>query len=189
MMESTMRRALLGSLALGWLAAVVPPPARSQMAMSGGRPLGGYGASTITSYYGSGGGYIPYNGHGGSILPSNGGSGGVMSGQPTPRMIPQIPIGGASMVAATPIGGISAAGGMGMGMGSRGGMGRGMGARSGRRAYAPLLPGGGMGMGSGMGATRSGGMGQGRSAAGPGIGYPFRMPMEFGGGGSSAMGM
>jgi len=184
-MRMTNSAILAGFLTIGGMAGIDLPSAHAQMAMSGGgRSLGGYGASTITSYYGGGGGYLPYNGAGSGILPASGGVG-VMSGQPAPRMIPQSPVGGSSMVAATPIGGISAAGGMGPGMDPRGG--RGMGARSPRRAYAPLLPGGGMT--GGMGGTRSGGMGGGRSAAGPGLGSPFRMPMEFGGGGSSSMGM
>ena len=151
--------------------------ASAQMAMSGGgRSLGGYGAATISSYYGNGGGYVPYNGRAGAIIPTG------MSAATPPRTIPNVAIGGASMVAATPIGGISAAAGMGMGMG----MGRGMEARSGPRSYAPLLPGAGMGMGGGMG-SRPGSVAIGRGPSGPGFGYPFRMPLEFGG--SSTMGM
>ncbi len=182
---------LAGLLVLGGMAAIGPSPAGAQMAMSsGGRSLGGYGAGTISSYYGNGGGYMPTGGRGGGVLPLGGGPG-VMGTPPAPRMIPQTAIGGASMVAATPIGGISATGGMSMGARRGSGMGTGMGARSrpGRRAYAPLLPGGGMGTGL-MTGTSGMGIGRGRAPAGPGFGYPFRSPLEFGGGGGgSGMGM
>ena len=55
-----------GSLLVLGLFALNAAPARAQMSMSGGgRPLGGYGSSTIGSYYsGGGGGYIPYMGNG-----------------------------------------------------------------------------------------------------------------------------
>src|SRR2546423_5310712 len=80
--------------------------ARAQMSMSGGgRSLGGYGASTIGSYYaGSGGGYIPYMGNGSGFVPYRSGQGGGIGVQPIRRQLPQTSIGGQTM-AETPIGG------------------------------------------------------------------------------------
>ena len=181
-MRSGTRAYATGILTFACLSAIVPTPARAQMTMSGGgRSLGGYGAATITSYYSNGNGYVPSGGRGG-VLPLRGGAG-VMGTPRATRPIPPTAIGGASMVASTPIGGISSGGGM--GMGSRDGPGIGSGPRSGRRAYAPLLPGGGAGMAPMGGSTGSIG---GRSPAGPGFGSPFRVPPDFGGG-TSAMAM
>jgi hypothetical protein len=149
------------------------------MGMAGpGRSLGGYGASTIGSYYsGGGGGYIPYNGQASGFVPYRGnGVGGGMSSPPIARRPPQTPIGGV-MMAETPIGGASLSGGMG-----RGGA---MGTRPEGRALIPIGYEGGIGMGgrmTGTPMTRQEGM---RRPTGPGLGYPFRMPPGLAGGGSS----
>ena len=104
------------------------------MSGSGGRSLGGYGASTISSYYGGGStAYLPYSGNAHGFVPYRGGSGGGLGVQPIARRLPQSSIGG-TMMADTPIGGASLSGGM--GGGARGGMG--MGAGSGR-GIAPSL--------------------------------------------------
>src|SRR5438309_2300389 len=114
---SMMREIRAGLLLVGVMGTV---PAFGQMGISaGGRPLGGYGASTIGSYYGSGGGYVPYSGRPGMIPETRG-----LGGLPVPRRAPSTPIGGASSASA------------------RGGFG--MDARSGRRRMGP---GEGMGMG------------------------------------------
>ena len=69
--------------------------------------LGGYGASTIGSYYGGGGGgYIPYMGNGSGFVPYRSGQGGGMGVQPIPRQVPTTPIRGV-MMGGTPIGGAS----------------------------------------------------------------------------------
>lgn len=149
--------------------------------MSGsGRSLGGYGASTISSYYGStSGGYLPYANGGGGFVPYRGSAVGV---QPIARRLAQTSIGGMPM-AETPIGGASVSGGM--NDSARAGMGMGAGSR--RRAFLPFGSDGLIGMGSGMNAMPAGraGMRQGRS--GPGFGFPFRMPSPLPG--SSSMGM
>ena len=164
-------------VALAAVLAAGIPSARAQMAMSGSsRSLGGYGGSTITSYYGGGStAYVPYSGNAHGFIPYRGMSGGASGMLSIPRRLPQTAIGG-TMMADTPIGGASLAGG-GMGMGTRTGRG-------------PLLPfgyEGGVGMGSV--APRSGGMGaRARSTGtGPGFGYPFRMPPNRGGAGSMSM--
>src|SRR5437763_6735102 len=105
-----------GLLVLGLLA-LNAVPARAQMSMSGGgRSLGGYGASTIGSYYGGGGGgYIPYMGNGSGFVPYRSGQGGGIGVQTTRRQLPQTSIGGQAM-APTPIGGASLGAGRGMSM-------------------------------------------------------------------------
>jgi hypothetical protein len=177
-MRSAMRAILMAIGVLGAAPAIGPSPVQGQMAMSGaGRSLGGYGASTISSYYGgSGGGYLPYTGGGSGFVPYRGGPGGGMGVVPIPRQVPTTPIGGV-MMGGTPIGGASLSGAM--GMDSRGGMG--MGSRSRPRALVPFGYEGGLGGGmSGMSATPPGGMR--RVPSGPGFGYPFRMPPSLTGG-------
>ncbi len=156
-------------------------PAHAQMGgMSrSSRSLGGYGASTIGSYYrNSGGGtYLPYNGRASGYVPYQ--SGGGMTAQPVSRSLISTSIGGASM-AATPIGGasLSTAGGMrGSSMGSTWSeVGRG------------LIPYGyeaGLGRGMGGSMTRSGS--KPNATPGPGFGNPFRMPTDLGGPSGMAM--
>ena len=64
-------------------------PVRAQMSASGGvRSLGGYGASAIGSYYGTGGGgYIPYMGNASGFVPYRSGQGGGIGVQPTRRLL------------------------------------------------------------------------------------------------------
>jgi hypothetical protein len=147
------------------------------MAMPGtGRSLGGYGAATISSYYGgTAGGYMPYNGGGSGYLPYRGGSAGGMGVQPIPRRLPESTIGGV-MMPTTPIGGASLSGGM--GANARPGMGT-M-ARSGPRSFTPFGYETGMSTMSGASATR-------RAPSGPGFGYPFRMPPSLTGTSSMSM--
>jgi hypothetical protein len=170
---------LVIALALITLGAV---PVRAQMSMSGGgRSLGGYGASTIGSYYGGGGGgYIPYMGNGSGFMPYRSGQGGGMGVQPSRRQLPQTSIGGRTM-AETPIGGASlspigerARGGMAMTSGSPRGLG------------IPFGYEGGIGTG-GMGTASFAQRRAMRPGPGPGFGYPFRMPAPLPG--SSAMTM
>jgi hypothetical protein len=87
-------------LVLGFLAALWAfgwGTTTAQMAARGGsRSLGGYGASTISSYYSSAGGgtYIPYLGGQGGFIPYRG-----LEPRPAatrPRPLPGTPIGGAS---------------------------------------------------------------------------------------------
>src|SRR3954464_11272165 len=93
-----------GLLVLG-LVAFSAAPARAQMSMSGGgRSLGGYGTSTIGSYYGGGGGgAAPSRGTGSGYVAYRGGQGGGRAVQPIRRKLPQTSIGGRAM-AETPIG-------------------------------------------------------------------------------------
>src|SRR3954451_10967460 len=95
-MRSAMKAIRASVICLGLASAIGILPARAQMAMpGGGRSLGGYGASTISSYYGGGaGGYIPYNGSASGFVPYGGGSGGRLGIQPIPRRLPQSSIGG-----------------------------------------------------------------------------------------------
>jgi hypothetical protein len=184
-MRATIRAILLGGIALGITLVVDTPSARAQMGMPGaGRPLGGYGAGTISSYYGgTSTTYVPYNGGASGFIPYNRGFGDQMSTRPALRRIPETPIGGV-MTAETPIGGASLAGAM--GAAPRGGMGTGSQTRP--RTYMPFGFGGGMGMGAGtvsMPTSRAGGMQ--RPASGPGFGYPFRMPPSLSGAGSMSM--
>ena len=95
-------------------------------------------------------------------------------------VLPQTPIGGA-MMAETPIGGATLSG----SMGARGAMGRG-GRSSGARTFLPFGYEGGIGMSGGMSVMPSAGAGRmRRSTAGPGFGYPFRMPPSLLSGSSS----
>src|SRR4029077_7531689 len=109
-----------GGLFVLGLVAFSVAPARAQMTMFGGaRLLVGYGASTIGSYYGGGGGgYIPYMGNGSGFIPYRGGQAGGMGAQAVRRQLPQASVGGQSM-AETPIGGASLSS---MSGSSRGGM-------------------------------------------------------------------
>ncbi|MBX6316532.1 MAG: hypothetical protein IRY99_27005, partial [Isosphaeraceae bacterium] len=112
------------------------PSARAQMGgMSGAVPsLGGYGAATITQYYSSGmGSYMPYNGNASGFVPYRGGSAGGLGVQPIPRRLPQTAIGGV-MMPQIPIGGASLYGST-MAR-PRGGMGTRTGARL--RTFAPF---------------------------------------------------
>ena len=144
------------------------------------RSLGGYGAATISSYYGSeSGGYLPYNGSAGGVVPYSGGNGGGPGVQTIPRRLSSTPIGG-SMMAQTPIGGASLAGGMGSSL--RGGMG--MAATTGFRGLFPAGYETGVGMNR-MGMTSRGGMR--RPAIGPGFGSPFRMPPSLNAGPAMSM--
>jgi hypothetical protein len=173
-----------GLLAIAGTSASGLPSARAQMAMpgAGGRSLGGYGASAISSYYGGGSTvYVPYSGNSHGFVPYSGGNGGGLGVQRIPRRLSSTTIGGA-MMAQTPIGGASLSGGM--GGSTRGGMG--MGPGTGPRGLVPFGYEGGVGMGggmSGMPMTRQGGTRQ--SATGPGFGYPFRMPPSLTGAGTS----
>ncbi len=170
-------------LAVAGIVAAGTPSARAQMAMpgAGGRSLGGYGASSIASYYSGGStAYLPYSGNAHGFVPYRGGSGGGLGVQPIARRLPQASIGG-TMMAETPIGGGSLSGGM--GGGARGGMG--MGAGSGRGILLPFGYEGGLGM-RGM-APMSGGISTRRMSAGPGFGYPFRVPMSLGSSSSMSM--
>src|SRR4051794_18777878 len=125
-----MQVAIRGMLFGLGLVAIGTTPLRAQMSMSGGgRSLGGYGASTIGSYYGGGGsGYIPYMGNGSGFVPYRSGQGGGMGVQPTRRQLPQTSIGGQAMDE-TPIGGssLSPMGGRGRGMSMASGPPRGLG--------------------------------------------------------------
>jgi hypothetical protein len=184
-MPATIRAFLMGGITLGITLVSDTSSARAQMGMSGaGRSLGGYGAGTITSYYGgTSTTYVPYNGDASGFIPYNRGFGDEMSTRPALRRIPETPIGGV-MTAETPIGGASLTGGM--GAAPRGGMG--MGSQSRPRTYMPFGVGGGMGMGAGMVSiptSRASGMLRGPS--GPGFGYPFRMPPSLTGAGSMSM--
>lgn len=155
---------------------------RAQMSMTGGgRSLGGYGTATISSYYGGGGGgYVPYNGRASGFVPYSGDFGGGIGSRPIPRRLPQTPIGGV-MMAETPIGGSSLSG----GISTRGAMGMG-GRSSGARTFLPFGYEGGIGMSGGMSVMPSAGAGRmRRSTAGPGFGYPFRMPPSLLSGSSS----
>src|SRR5271157_568670 len=157
-------------------------PSRAQMSMTGGgRSLGGYGTATISSYYGGGGGgYVPYNGQASGFVPYSGDFGGGIGSRPIPRRLPQTPIGGV-MMAETPIGGSSLSG----GISTRGAMGMG-GRSSGARTFLPFGYEGGIGMSGGMSVMPSAGAGRmRRSTAGPGFGYPFRMPPSLLSGSSS----
>jgi hypothetical protein len=151
------------------------------MSMSGGgRSLGGYGASTIGSYYGGGGGgYIPYMGNGSGFVPYRSGQGGGMGVQPTRRQLPQTSIGG-RMMAESPIGGASLSP---MGERARGGM---MASGSRRGFGIPFGYEGGIGS-AGMGTASLAQRRAVRPGPGPGFGYPFRMPAPLPG--SSAMTM
>ena len=184
-MRSTMRALLAVVLSIRGIVAFGPSQARAQMAMpSSNRSLGGYGASTLSSYSGGGnGGYLPYNGRASGFVPYAGSYGGGLGVQPIPRRLPQTSIGGA-MMAETPIGGSSLSGGM--GGAARGGMG--MGSRSGSRTLVPFGYEGGIGVGSGMiGTPMTKRSGMRRSAPGPGFGYPFRMPPDLTTGSSMSM--
>ncbi len=171
-----------GGLVVLGLLAFSAVPARAQMSMSGGgRSLGGYGASTIGSYYGGGGGgYVPYMGNGSGFVAYRGGQGGGMGVQPIRRQLPQTSIGGRAM-AETPIGGASLSS---MAGSSRGGME--MGSRSPRGLGIPFGYEGGIGMGS-MGMSPVGSRGGMRPGPGPGFGYPFRMPAPLPGSPSMSM--
>jgi hypothetical protein len=163
------------------LLALSAVPARAQMSMSGGRrPLGGYGASSIGSYYSSGGGgYLPYTGNGSGFVSYQSGQGGRMGVQPIRRQLPQTPIGG-QMMAETPIGGASFSA-----VGSRGGMG--LDSRSPRGLGIPFGYDGGVGT-RGMGMTSLGQRGTtGRPGPGPGFGYPFWTPAPLPGSSSMSM--
>jgi hypothetical protein len=163
----------VGLVVAGLNVASGTPAARAQMSMSGsGRSLGGYGASTIASYYGGvSPAYLPYNGNAHGFLAYRGGSGsGLGSGvAPIPRRLPQTSIGGA-MMSATPIGGASLGGAGGMSGGR--GRARGLGLPFG---YEGGISGGGM-------APMSRGMSPPRPSLGPGFGSPFRVPMSLGSG-------
>src|SRR5271165_2183531 len=146
---------------------------RAQMSMTGrGRSLGGYGAATISSYYGGGGGgYVPYNGRASGFVAYSGDFGGGIGSRPIPRRLPQTPIGGV-MMAETPIGGATLSG-----MGSR---------SSGARTFLPFGYEGGIGTNGTMSAMAPiGAGGRRQSPAGPGFGYPFRMPPSLLSGSSS----
>ncbi len=169
-----------GGLVVVGLLAFTASPARAQMSMSGGgRSLGGYGASTIGSYYssGGGGGYIPYMGNGSGFVPYRSVQGGGMGMPPIRRQLPQSSIGG-QLMAETPIGGASLSA---MGGGRLGGTE--MGPRLPRGLGLPFGYEGGIG----MGMTPVGGRGRTGSGPGPGFGYPFRVPAPLSG--SSSMGM
>jgi hypothetical protein len=119
------------------------------------RSLGGYGAASIASYYGSRSGpLVPYAGGHGGFIPYEG-----LEAQRSaasiliPRVIPPTPIGGAGM-GGTPIGGFSR--------------------RQGPRIHQPLNFRGRFGTGGSSGLPRR---------YGPGFGYPFRQPTRFSSGG------
>lgn|GEM_PF-5833175 len=158
----------------------LPRTAQAQMGMgSAGRSLGGYGASTIGSYYSSGtAGYLPYNGNGSGFVTSRPGIGLTSSPAPVSRRLGESSIGG-TLMPSTPIGGTSLSAGMGTRSAS------GMNASSLPRTFIPFGYEGGIGMGSGMNATPSG-MAK-RKLSGPGFGYPFRMPASLNGSSSMAM--
>jgi hypothetical protein len=181
-MPSVTRAIRAVALMLVWASTVGAPSARAQMAMAGGsRSLGGYGASTISSYYSAGGtSYLPYAGNSRGFIPYSGGAGGGMGAMASPRWIPATPIGGAMAPGQTAIGGASVPGGM--GTATRGGMG--MGTGSGPRTYTLYGSMGGAGMGGDMSATGRPG-GRRRSPTGPGLGNPFRMPPSLPGSGGS----
>jgi hypothetical protein len=168
----------------GFATALRPTAALAQMAMPGsGRSLGGYGASAISSYYSTGStAYVPYSGNAHGFVPYGGGTWTSYGEQPVSRQLPQSAIGG-NVMPNTPIGGASLSGGMGMGGGRRSGVS--MSARSRRATMLPFGYEAGAGMG-GMGgmSTR---MDARRASAGPGFGYPFRMPMSSGTSSSMAM--
>jgi hypothetical protein len=160
---------------IAWLGT---PSARAQMSMGGGRrSLGGYGASTIGSYYGGGGGYAPYMGNASGFLPYRTGQGGGMGREPARRSLAETAIGGATM-ARTPIGGGSLLGAVGN---SRGGMG--MRARS----FLPFGYEGGIGMAGGMGESSMSRPNTPRRPSSPGFGYPFQLPTPLSGPTSMAM--
>jgi hypothetical protein len=171
-----------GGLVVLGLLAFTAGPARAQMAMSGGgRSLGGYGASTVGSYYsGGGGGYIPYMGNGSGFVPYRSGQGGGMGVQPVRRQLPQTSIGG-QLMAETPIGGASLSS---MGGSPRGGMA--VGSRPARGLGIPFGYEGGIGMG-GTGMTSPGQRGGMRPRPGPGFGYPFRVSAPLPGTSSMSM--
>jgi hypothetical protein len=186
-MRAIFRIQFAGLIAIAGLLASGTPSARAQMAMSGagGRSLGGYGSSAISSYYGGGStAYLPYSGNAHGFVPYRGGSGGGLGVQPVARGLPRSSIGGTGMNA-TPIGGGSLSGGM--GGDRRGGMG--MGISSGRGMLVPFGYEGGIGSGMGGMSTMSRGRGDGRvsTSTGPGFGYPFRTPPSLGGASSMAM--
>ncbi|WP_422929780.1 hypothetical protein [Singulisphaera sp. PoT] len=168
----------------GLAVAFASSPSRShaQMGMSGGgRSLGGYGASTIGSYYSTGSGAsLPYNGNGLGFVGSRPGSGLGGSTSPISRRLPESNIGG-SLMSSTPIGG----GSFSSGMGSASRSGSAMSTNSAPRSFVPFGYEGGLGMGMGGGSSRMG-TAQ-RGMPGPGFGYPFRMPPSLGGPSGMAM--
>lgn len=184
----TARAFLTSLLAIGGALALAPASARAQMGgmAGGGRSLGGYGAGTITSYYGGGGGgYVPYNGNASGFVPYQGGYGGGMGVQPVPRRLPETPIGGV-MMAETPIGGASLAAET-MRRALRGG--RGMDSRAGSRTFAPFGYQGAMAGADGGMLPMTSRAGARRTPSGPGFGYPFRMPPGLTGGTAGGMAM
>jgi hypothetical protein len=194
-MKASQRALVMGSLALAIGLVIDGPSARAQMGMPGsGRSLGGYGASTIGSYYAASSPvYVPYQGDMGGFIPYTGsGFGDPMNARPMPRAVPVTPIGG-TMMPQTPIGGTMMfetpiGGGMlsgGAVARPRGGMGMGPGSRA--RSSMPASIGGQMGMSGGMLSMPSTRGGSPRAPSGPGLGYPFRMPPSLTGAGGMSM--
>jgi hypothetical protein len=140
----------LAAILVGPFGLVGVPSAQAQM-----RSLGGYGASSIGSYYGRGNGpLIPYAGGQGGFIPYEG----LQRRAPADvvmrlRQVPQTSIGGASM-SATPIGGASL--------------------RKGPGIYQPFKYRGRFGTGGGSNRPRK---------YGPGFMSPFRRPPSLAGGG------
>src|SRR5690349_15832797 len=104
LMRSTFRILGIGLLAFEGSAAPGLPAERAQLAMpgAGGRSLGGYGASAISSYYGGGStSYVPFSGNSHGFVPyrggSGGGGGGGLGAPPISRRLPETSIGGAMM--------------------------------------------------------------------------------------------
>lgn len=141
-------RAWAAVLSLSGLAMVVEAAPAKAQTPGMRRPLGGYGAATIGSYYGNRGGpLIPYAGGQGGFIPYEG----IEPRRPaaaamTPREIPTTPIGGVGRMG-TPIGGVSR--------------------MSGPDLYRPFNARGRSGLGSRLPSARR---------YGPGFGSPFRQP-------------
>jgi hypothetical protein len=169
-------------LTLVTLAVIDLPRTHAQMGMagSGSRPLGGYGASTITSYYGGGSTDAgPYVGSSHGFIPYRGTMASGLGVQAIPRRSDLSSI-GSSLMTDTPIGGASLSGSVAMGGVARGPMSS-AGRPGGSRGRGLLLPFGYEG-GIGMGGMKSstGAMTTRRTSPGPGFGYPFRMPASLG---------
>lgn len=150
-MRTGLGRWFLAVLLAGVAGLASVPSSRAQM-----RSLGGYGASTIGSYYRSmGGPLIPYGGGQGGFVPYEG-----LQRRPSapevlaPRELPATPVGGVSMPT-TPIGGASRVTGPGL-------------------FYQPLRYRGRFGTGGRAIRARD---------YGPGFGSPFRVPPSLSRGG------
>lgn len=175
-MRSTWRKVCAG-IVVGMFAALGAAPALAQSMTSGGRSLGGYGASMSADNpaMGMSGPVIPYGGNFGGFMPYRMGGGGDLSFRTR----------GASTLGSNRVSfslsPMSAMGSM------TGGMGSGLG--GGSRPFATAGSQGSLGLGAGMSTGGRMATMPGTGVMPPSFGYPFRQPPSLSAPAAVGMGM